>query len=109
MKGRKAPAWTDEELALLKTSMQTLTLSRHPLMVQNQRTYKAIATRRSIMHKEATRAEKEENLAYDGRPVQPYQPIKIAEATPERIKQWGRLNREEIRAMHRERELGYPI
>lgn len=84
----KGPAYTKEELQLLKSSTPISELIHHPAF--KNRSIKGLHNKRRQFLARQTGAKPPEpkKSAYDGRKVKLYQFIKIAEATPERVKQW---------------------
>lgn len=88
--------WSEKELAILSNGKT----SKQQADMLPGRSIAAIDCKKKALRLEKASASKTRDPdAYDGRPVRPYQFISTKEATPARIKEWGRLNQEEKRAM----------
>lgn len=84
--------FTIEELRLLKTNTPIAELIHHPAF-KNRSINGMHSKRRELLAREPAREKvkkerKPRSSDYDGRKVKLYQFISIAEATPERVKQW---------------------
>jgi hypothetical protein len=94
--------WSQKEEELLRSGMKPLQLSKHPLMVANNRTYGGIKRKLARIKENALKPPKPPKpekvhikakkpklkAVYEAKEVELYQFITLAEATPERTKQW---------------------